>query len=175
MNRRVGVFLMECLVVFCACISTLLYEVSSFQILPARSSAFSEMAPTITTCENSELILPGGGIYFYWQAGAITYIRDKYDLSHSKMTGASAGALAATLGVSNVDFEEATKVALQLCDDYGVWNRRGGLRGIWGPIIQEWLQILLPDDVADVAKDKVCLCRNLLKLKTFCQHLTQLS
>jgi len=71
------------------------------------------------------------------------------------MTGASAGALAATLAVTNVDFEEATTLALQLCDEYGVWKRRGGLQGIWGPIIEEWLEILLPANAADITQDKV--------------------
>jgi len=72
------------------------------------------------------------------------------------LTGASAGALAATLTATNVDFEEATALALSLCDDAGVWDRRQGLQGIWGPIIEEWLVRLLPENAASMVDERVC-------------------
>lgn len=89
----------------------------------------------------------GGGIFFYWQAGVITYLREQgYDLSATSSTGASAGALCATLTACDVDFYHATDLALSMAKDAGVWDRRGGLQGIWGPMIREWLDRLLPDD-----------------------------
>jgi hypothetical protein len=93
------------------------------------------------------LVFPGGGIFFYWQAGAVTYLRKGgYDLASVSFAGASAGALTATLAATGVDFGRATDLALSLAAEAGVWNRRGGLQGIWGPMIREWLDELLPED-----------------------------
>ena len=99
------------------------------------------------------LAYQGGGIFFYWQAGVITYMREQgYDLSKTSATGASAGALAATLTACDVDFYKATDLALEMAKEAGVWDRSGGLQGVWGPIIRDWLDTLLPDDA--VAKMK---------------------
>lgn len=90
------------------------------------------------------------GIYFYWQAGVITFLREQgYDLSQCTYTGGSAGALTATLGITNVDFYDATQLALSLAADAGVWDRKAGLQGIWGPMIEEWLETLIPSDCID--------------------------
>jgi hypothetical protein len=104
------------------------------------------------------LAFPGGGIFFYWQAGVVTYLRQlsqqsqsqshKYDLTQCSATGASAGALTATLTACDVDFYQATELALQMADEAGVWKRSRGLQGIWGPLIRQWLDDLLPDDAA---------------------------
>jgi predicted acylesterase/phospholipase RssA len=104
------------------------------------------------------IVFPGGGIFFYWQAGAVTFLRERgYDLHLTTMVGASAGALTATLAVTNVDFYEATRLALSMADDAGVWNRSGGLQGIWGPLICDWLDELLPDDAAERANHRLTL------------------
>lgn len=89
-----------------------------------------------------------GGIFFYWQAGAISYLREKKYPLHDQnvhLVGASAGALCATLTACDVDFEKATSLALKKARDAGVWERPLGLYGIWGGIIEEWLNELLPD------------------------------
>lgn len=96
------------------------------------------------------LVFPGGGIFFYWQAGVVSYLREQgYDLSPCTFSGASAGALTATLASTGVDFYKATDLALELAGDAGVWDRRGGLQGIWGPMIEEWLDELLPPTIID--------------------------
>ena len=97
------------------------------------------------------LSFPGGGIYFYWQAGVIEYLREKkYDLSQIDFVGASAGALTSTLAACNVSFYHATDVAVSLCDKYNVWDRPFGLMGIWGEIVEEWLDIVLPDNAHEL-------------------------
>jgi hypothetical protein len=104
----------------------------------------------------THIVFPGGGIFFYWQAGVVTYLREAgYDLSKFSMSGASAGALTATLAAADVDFYDATKLALKLAGDGGVWDRRGGLQGIWGPMIQTWLAELLPPDVLEKVEGRV--------------------
>ena len=81
-----------------------------------------------------------------------------YDLDLVTTSGASAGALTATLTATNVDFVEATELALQMADDAGVWDRSGGLQGIWGPLIDDWLDQLLPDNALDfVDNDRLSL------------------
>ena len=44
------------------------------------------------------LAYPGGGIFFWWQAGAVAALNRSYRLAEVPCVGASAGALAATLG-----------------------------------------------------------------------------
>ena len=83
----------------------------------------------------------------------MTYLRNRgYDLTQCTFAGASAGALTATLVATNVDFSEATVLALDLAAKGKVWDRRRGLQGIWGPLIKEWLEILLPDSISSVSE-----------------------
>lgn len=103
-------------------------------------------------------IFPGGGLFFYWQAGAITYLREAgYDMDQVTASGASAGALTATLLATNVDFIQATELALQLSEEAGVWDRKGGLQGIWGSLIEEWLDKLLPENASDLANNRLSI------------------
>lgn len=144
------------------------------------------------------LIFPGGGLFFYWQAGVIVrlishylpffsllqnirtcnahhlkwnalkigtkaYLQERgYDLSTTSspchLCGASAGALAATLAATEVNPYEATELALSLSEKAGVWDRPLGLQGVWGNMIYEWLDILLPDDAVERVVKKVCCC-----------------
>ena len=103
--------------------------------------------------QRPHLVFPGGGIFFYHQAGVVTYLREQgYDLttpSAVTLTGASAGALTATLTATGVDFYQATELALQKALHAGVWDRSQGLQGIWGPMIYEWLDELLPSDALE--------------------------
>jgi len=108
--------------------------------------------------QKSHLIFPGGGIFFYWQAGCVTYLREqRYDLSTATATGASAGALAATMTHAGVDFGDATELALGMAAKAGVWDRSTGLYGIWGPMIRDWLDELLPPDAHERVIDKLSL------------------
>jgi hypothetical protein len=115
---------------------------------------------TTTTTESETrvplLVFGGGGIYFYWQIGITSYLRQqKYDLSPSSFAGASSGALAATLSATNVDAAEATALALDMAEAAGVW-KRGSLQGVWGDLIYEWLDCLIPPDALEyVSNDRV--------------------
>lgn len=53
---------------------------------------------------------------------------------------------------------DATKLALQMSDDAGVWDRPLGLQGVWGSIIYDWLDRLLPDDAGETVNEDVSLC-----------------
>jgi hypothetical protein len=113
-----------------------------------------QSAATSQTKRRPHLIFPGGGLFFYWQAGVVTYLREQgYDLSNVTASGASAGALTATLMATNVDFYQATELALQLSEQAGVWGRSAGLQGIWGDLIYEWLDQLLPENAVELVGD----------------------
>ena len=110
------------------------------------------------TSSAAHLVFPGGGIFFYWQAGAVTYLREAgYDLNQCSMSGASAGALTATLTTNDVCFTDATNLALSLAEEAGVWDRSGGLQGVWGPMIEQWLDELLPDDAHITSSERLAL------------------
>ncbi|KAL1524936.1 hypothetical protein AB1Y20_019812 [Prymnesium parvum] len=95
------------------------------------------------------LVFPGGGIFFWFQAGAISALSRRLTLSKVPVAGASAGALAATLAACESDVDDALHRALSLSEAAGVFERGPwGLRGVWGPMIEEWLDQLLPSDAA---------------------------
>ncbi|KAL7506474.1 hypothetical protein ACHAXN_009088 [Cyclotella atomus] len=76
----------------------------------------------------ARLIFPGGGLFFYWQAGVIAYLQENsYDLNNVLLSGASAGALSATIAKTSISPYRATELALQMSDEAGVWERPLGL------------------------------------------------
>ncbi|KAL3757450.1 hypothetical protein ACHAWU_006657 [Discostella pseudostelligera] len=97
--------------------------------------------------QNVYIAFPGGGLFFYWQAGVLAYLQQEgYTLSEANLSGASAGALSATLAKMNVCPLQATELALSLSEDANVWERPLGLQGVWGKLIYEWLDRLVPED-----------------------------
>ena len=107
------------------------------------------------------LAFPGGGLFFWWQAGAIQGLSRRIELSRTPCVGASAGALAATLAACECDMQQALRRAVQLSADAGAFDRGPwGLYGIWGPIIRQWLDELLPSDAAERCRGRVSLLVN---------------
>jgi hypothetical protein len=45
---------------------------------------------------------------------------------------------------------QATELALSLSEDANVWERPLGLQGVWGNMIYEWLDRLLPEDAEEM-------------------------
>jgi len=104
------------------------------------------------------LLFSGGGLYFYWHVGVLTYLREQnYDLKEASFGGASAGSLAATIAATNVDGSEATALALEMAEHAGVW-KRGSLQGVWGCLIYDWLDQIIPRNALDyVTNDRLAL------------------
>jgi hypothetical protein len=91
----------------------------------------------------------GGGIYYYWQAGACQYLRDHIDpvtLRDIPVVGASAGSLSATLLKCGVNFYDATAFVVEQAEREKVYEK-GSLLGIWGGLVREWLNAMIPDQV----------------------------
>ncbi len=103
------------------------------------------------------IIFPGCGIFFWHQAGVLSGLAKRLDLDKAQFAGASGGALTATLaGCGVTDRRHTLSVAEQLCDTAGVFERGPwGLRGIWGGIVKEWLERLLPTDAAEKCSERV--------------------
>mmetsp|Transcript_38568 Transcript_38568/g.109070 ORF Transcript_38568/g.109070 Transcript_38568/m.109070 type:complete len:398 (+) Transcript_38568:42-1235(+) len=97
----------------------------------------------------------GGGIYFFWQLGVAKYLGQRFDLSRTPMSGTSCGALCATLAACGVDPERALQTAYQLSLEADLWDRPLGLAGIWGRLILEWMEELLPEEAAEMCRDRV--------------------
>ena len=95
------------------------------------------------------LYFSGAGIYFWWQAGCARYIQEHCDYTRMSIIGASAGSISAALLLSNADFPKALEVALEIGKKAGVYERKTGLAGIWGSLLKEWLEEIIPDDVTE--------------------------
>ncbi len=72
-------------------------------------------------------------------------------------SGVSAGALTATLAACDVDLAASVDLAYALTLENGIYDRKGGLAGVWGPLIRRWLLELLPADAAAVCSGRVAL------------------
>ncbi|KAL0041147.1 hypothetical protein WJX77_006696 [Trebouxia sp. C0004] len=75
----------------------------------------------------------GGGIFFFWQLGVVKYLQEHYDLSRIDMR------------------------AYDLAKERDIWNRPLGLAGIWGDLVREWLDSLLPDNAVDICQGRLKL------------------
>lgn len=108
------------------------------------------------TTEKQVVVFQGGGQYFFWQMGVVKYLSEHFDLTETTMiVGASAGALAAVFLVCGVNANTALECALRLCDEVKVWERWLKFMGIWGSMVEQWLDQLLPDNAAELCTNKV--------------------
>ena len=90
---------------------------------------------------------PGGGVFFWWQIGAIKRLLEIYDLpTDVPLSGASAGALAVCLAQCAVDPAAAHKIAFDLAEGANVFRNPLGLCGTWGRLVYAWLDALFPAD-----------------------------
>lgn len=99
----------------------------------------------------------GAGIFFFWQLGAMKYLTERYDLTKVPMAGASGGALASVLAACGVPADHAFQRAYDLSIVHGIWDRPLGLVGVWGALIEEWLDDLLPEDAAERCRGRVTI------------------
>ena len=89
----------------------------------------------------------GAGIYFWWQAGCARYMQEHCDLTSMPIMGASAGSISAALLLSNADFSAAADSAIRIGMEARVYERKTGLAGVWGNLVKQWLEEVIPDTV----------------------------
>ena len=103
-------------------------------------------------CTSPTIKFTGGGIYFWWQVGVCRYLAEQRRIGETtakvQVEGASAGALSATLLITNSSFDKAADIAIALAHRDKVFEKRLGLYGIWGNMVNEWLDELLPDEIS---------------------------
>mmetsp|Transcript_11166 Transcript_11166/g.30474 ORF Transcript_11166/g.30474 Transcript_11166/m.30474 type:complete len:424 (+) Transcript_11166:123-1394(+) len=97
----------------------------------------------------------GAGIFFFWQLGAMKYLAERYDLTKIPMAGASGGALAAVLAACGVKADDAIELAYKMSMEQNIWQRKTGLLGVWGAMIEKWLDQLLPDNAHELCRNRV--------------------
>lgn len=97
----------------------------------------------------------GAGIFFFWQLGAMKWLAERYDLTKVPMVGASGGALAAVLGGCGIDADTILERAYDLSVKNNIWDRPLGLVGVWGSLIEQWLDDLLPDNAAELCRGRI--------------------
>lgn len=99
----------------------------------------------------------GSGIYFWWQLGAVQYLMQHFDLTKVPMVGASGGALASIIATCGVDPKLVLDTAYKMSLEHNIWERPLGLMGMWATVIEQWLDSLLPDNAADLCRNKVSI------------------
>lgn len=104
----------------------------------------------VSAFDSPILSIAGGGRYFFWYLGVMKYLLDYFDLTKVTLIGASAGGLVAVLSACNVNLDRAVREAYRLSVENDVFTRPAGLAGIWGEIIREWLDELLPENAQEL-------------------------
>lgn len=89
--------------------------------------------------------------------GCVLWLLENVDVDSCPCFGASGGALAATFTACKIDPFKAFDVANRLSEENGVFERRLGVAGIWGDLIRQWLDELLPQNAAELCNDRVQL------------------
>jgi len=80
---------------------------SSININSSTTTTTTNPSCTSSSIATTNIVFPGGGIFFYHQAGVVNFLREEgYDLSHTSFSGASAGALTATLAATGKEHRE---------------------------------------------------------------------
>jgi hypothetical protein len=94
----------------------------------------------------------GGGIFFWWQAGAAKYLLEQGVLNDSSIefVGGSAGSIAVSCILANVDFHHAASVATNSVSELNLWESPTGLFGIWGNLVNDFLnELILPANLTE--------------------------
>ena len=73
------------------------------------------------------------------------------------MIGASAGGLVVVLAACDVNLDRAVREAYRLSVENDIWSRPAGLAGIWGGLVRDWLDELVPPDADERCAGRVKL------------------
>jgi hypothetical protein len=92
------------------------------------------------THPTQHIIFPGGGVFFWWQAGTIQTLKETYDLKDGNfsMYGASAGAISSVLAACNVDLHYAMAEAFHI--------PKKSRSVTHAHLIELWLHKILPEN-----------------------------
>jgi hypothetical protein len=90
--------------------------------------------------KTQHLIFPGGGVFFWWQAGTIQTLKETFDLKNGSfsMYGASAGSISSVLAACNVDMHYA------MTEAFRIPKKSCGVTHAY--LIELWLHKILPEN-----------------------------
>lgn len=91
-----------------------------FQLIQCPSAAL-QMPPII--------LIPGGGIFYFWKAGFTMYLSKHFDLSRCIFMGTSAGALASAVTCCSDSISRASRLAIKMAMQLQVWEKPHFLAG----------------------------------------------
>lgn len=114
-----------------------------------------EKKPLFPVDDRPILGVAGGGVFFFWEVGVLKYLSERYRLQDVNLIGVSAGALASVLVACQVDFDRSVRRAYDICVERDIFNRPGGLQGVWGAILRQWLDDLLPENAHERCQGRV--------------------
>ena len=99
--------------------------------LPISSDAsFQAIVAPALECLKVLFDVLGGGLFFWWQLGAVHYLQEQLDLTAVPMQGASCGSLVAALTSCGVSKDSQLELAYNLCVQHNVFERPAGLAGV---------------------------------------------
>ena len=106
--------------------------------------------------KHNAIYFSGGGIFFWWQSGFGQYWNEncQNECNNIPLIGASAGSLTAALIACNVDFYDSLDFVLKQAERERLYDRKS-LFLIWGKLIEEWLEYLLPDKLPLQAQENL--------------------
>lgn len=131
-----------------ACDASVTRILSSVSVMSASVNLPPPMCPTSPSAPL--IFITGGGIYYFWKAGFISYLVRHFDLSRIVFIGTSAGALVSALACFNANIGQASRLAIQLALREGAWDRPYFLAGLLHSIARHWLDIVVPYDAAEL-------------------------
>jgi pimeloyl-ACP methyl ester carboxylesterase len=89
----------------------------------------------------------GGGIFFWWQAGAAKFLLEHCNIDEMHLIGGSAGSITASLLLAKADFQKAAQIAVEEVEKVGAHGSISGLYGIWSDILQSFLERLIVEEL----------------------------
>ncbi|KAG2491686.1 hypothetical protein HYH03_010054 [Edaphochlamys debaryana] len=132
-----------------ACPSVWRQQAQAHERQPGPSSGgIAQAARTEAGTGKLHIVWPGSGTCFFWQAGVMARLSERYRLASLPAVGSSGGGLVALLGACEVPPGEAVRLAFRLAREAGVYERPWGLAGVWRGLVHRWLSELLPADAA---------------------------
>jgi hypothetical protein len=123
--------------------------------LPSGGQKKAQRAEGWADSSSPILGIAGGGVFFFWEVGVLKYLEENFRIRETNLVGVSAGALCAVLVACGVNLDRAVRKAYDISVEADIWNRSGGLAGIWGGLVRQWLEELLPEDAHEMCSGRV--------------------
>jgi hypothetical protein len=98
--------------------------------------------------------IDGGGSLFPWYTGYLKYLIEHFDTDGVSFIGASTGAFLAVFVACGVNLDMAVEKAIHMGNHITSVN---GLLYVWGDLIRQWLDDLLPEDAAERCNGRIKL------------------